>query len=387
MSKAMRPLLTSLDRYILKSTLTPLFATLMVAVLLLALEQMLRLLDFILRENGPIDAVWRILVYLLPEYFSLALPIGLMLGVIAAYRRLSLSSELDAMIAGGVSLIRMIRPALGLGALSSAAIFVLVGFVQPYSQYGYNQLLFEVRSGALGQTIGYGKFVRVSDNVTLRIAGAFEDGILSDLFLEQCFQDGACAAVTAARGEFYATNNENEIGLRLYNGRQFAEPGGGMPGVLTFAQQDLTLALPEIAAFRKRGDDKKEATFPELVEILRQPGAVDAEEYNSYRSSLHWRILYSFIGVLVPLIGAPLGLADKRRDTGVGFAIGISAVVLYIDCSKRRSGGSPMAICRPGFPCGRFSSYTRLSAPGCSTKSPNARACARSNLSRRRFPG
>lgn len=325
-------LFSAIDRYVLRAILTPLFGTLMVAVLLLVLEQMLRLLDFILRENGPIGAVWRMLVYLLPEYFSLALPIGLMLGVIAAYRRLSLASELDALIAGGVSLTRTLRPALFLGAASSIAIFFLVGFVQPYSHYGYSQLAFDVRSGALGRTIGYGQFVRVSEDVTLRISGAFDDGALTDLFLEQCFQDNTCAAVTAARGEFYATENANEIRLRLQDGRQFAEPQGGAPGVLSFVQQDMTLALPEIAAFRERGGDKKEATFAELIRILNAPQtAASAEDYDAYRASFHWRILYSLVGFIVPLIGAPLGIANKRRDTGVGFAIGIGAIVVYIE--------------------------------------------------------
>lgn len=326
------------------------------AVLLLVLEQMLRLLDFILRENGPVGAVWRMLAYLIPEYFSLALPIGLMLGVIAAYRRLSLSSELDALIASGVSLTRTLRPALVLGAISAIAIFLLVGFAQPYSQYKYSQLAFEVRSGALGRTIGYGQFIRVNDDVTLRISGAFGDGVLTDLFLEQCFQDGTCAAVTAARGEFYATDNPNEIGLRLENGRQFAEPPGGAPGVLSFARQDMTLALPEIADFRERGGDKKEATITELIDILYGSGSVsNIEDIDAYRASFHWRVLYSLVGFVVPLIGAPLGIANKRRDTGVGFAIGIGAIVIYIELLEAMERqvaageGSPWLLMWPVF--------------------------------------
>ena len=56
-----------LDRYLLRTAFTPLAVSLFVAALLLLLEQMLRLLDFVLHENGPVDVVWRMLAFLVPH--------------------------------------------------------------------------------------------------------------------------------------------------------------------------------------------------------------------------------------------------------------------------------------------------------------------------------
>src|SRR3546814_20745959 len=62
--------------------------------MLLLLEKMLRLFDFVVSEGGPVGVVWRMLANTIPEYLGLGIPIGLMLGILLAFRRLALSSEI-----------------------------------------------------------------------------------------------------------------------------------------------------------------------------------------------------------------------------------------------------------------------------------------------------
>ena len=68
----------------------PLLGTLVLAAMLLVLDKMLRLFDFVVNAGGPVSVVWRMLANLLPEYFSLGIPIGLMLGILLAFRKLAL---------------------------------------------------------------------------------------------------------------------------------------------------------------------------------------------------------------------------------------------------------------------------------------------------------
>src|SRR5205809_7176544 len=86
-----------IDRYMARSIAVPLFGALVLAAMLLVLDKMLRLFDFVVNAGGPVSVVWRMLANLLPEYFSLGIPIGLMLGILLAFRKLALSSELDAL--------------------------------------------------------------------------------------------------------------------------------------------------------------------------------------------------------------------------------------------------------------------------------------------------
>ena len=59
--------------------------------MLLLLDKMLRLFDFVVSEGGPVSVVWQMLANLIPEYLALGIPIGLLLGILLAFRRLALS--------------------------------------------------------------------------------------------------------------------------------------------------------------------------------------------------------------------------------------------------------------------------------------------------------
>ena len=99
----------SIDRYIARLIAVPLVSTLVIFAMLLVLDRMLRLFDFVATEGGPVSVVWRMLANLLPEYFGLGIPVGLLLGTLLAFRKLATSSELDVMRAVGMSYPRMLR--------------------------------------------------------------------------------------------------------------------------------------------------------------------------------------------------------------------------------------------------------------------------------------
>src|SRR5687767_2400663 len=93
---------TLIDRYMSRTIAVPLLGTLVLA-------KMLRLFDFVVNAGGPVSVVWRMLANLLPEYLSLGIPIGLMLGILLAFRKLALSSELDALRGVGAGYGRLLK--------------------------------------------------------------------------------------------------------------------------------------------------------------------------------------------------------------------------------------------------------------------------------------
>src|SRR3546814_557700 len=123
---------------------------------------MLRLFDFVMSEGGPVSVVWRMLANMLPEYMSLGIPIGLMLGILLAFRKLALSSEIDALRSVGFSYWRLLRVPYIYACALALLNLGIVGYIQPYARYAYEGLRFELRSGALGASIKVGEFDRKS---------------------------------------------------------------------------------------------------------------------------------------------------------------------------------------------------------------------------------
>jgi lipopolysaccharide export system permease protein len=56
-----------IDRYLAKTIAVPLVGSLVLAAMLLVLDKMLRLFDFVVNAGGPVSVVWRMLANLLPD--------------------------------------------------------------------------------------------------------------------------------------------------------------------------------------------------------------------------------------------------------------------------------------------------------------------------------
>lgn len=328
----MNKLASKLDLYVIKTALVPLTITLLVAALLLLLEQMLRLLDFVLNENGPIDVVWRMLAFLVPHYLSLALPLSAYLGIVLALRRLSLTSEYDSMLATGVSPARILRPLLVLAGLMMLVNFALLAYIQPYARYAYHELRYELQTGLLGARFPVGDFVKVADNTRLRIGRTENNGSkLFDIFIDYRPSTGPSSTFTAARGEFLkSSTNDNILILRLEDGVQMIRrEGSPRPGVLRFDEQDIAIPLPDVADFRDRGGEKREATVDELFNIVLNSSVLEEPEYYDYRAALHFRIIHTITFMILPFLALGVGITNHRRPSSIGPILGLALVIIY----------------------------------------------------------
>ena len=306
--------MTSLDRYMARLIALPLFSTLIIAAMLLVLDRIRRLFDFVATEGGPISVVWRMLANLLPEYLGLGIPIGLLLGILLAFRRLAANSELDVLRAVGVSYTRMLRVPFMYALILAALNIAIVGFVQPKARYYYEQLRFELRTGALGASIKVGEFTHFGDRMTLRI--------------EQSHDKGTSYSVTARSGQFLATDDPNTIIFRLTKGLLVHKaPNFTVPRVLSFTSHDLPIPLPRYENFRSRGGRNLEFTLPELAKLGH--ASPSAEQRDSSRSEFHFRLVEVATMFLLPLLAIALGVPPKRSNSGFGVFLAIVMIVAY----------------------------------------------------------
>lgn len=323
-----------IDRYLFGLIIVPLIGTLVVAAMLLVLDRMLRLFDFVINEGGPVSVVWRMLGNLLPEYLSLGIPIGVMLGILLAFRRLAMSSELDSLLAVGVSYGRLLRVPFLFATVFAIVNFGIVGWLQPVTRYAYENLRFELRSGALGASIKVGEFADLGGGMTLRVEESRNGGAdLRGLFVRAQTRDtdgtiGQTIAATAARGTFLATDDPEYILLRLADGTLVHSPAPGTtPRVLAFVQHDVPIRLPEMAAFRKRGEGNLEAVLPELVNTMLN--GASAEERRGASATFNRRIVQCVIMFVLPFLALAMAVPPKRSTSALGVFLSIIALVTF----------------------------------------------------------
>jgi len=326
----------------------PLLATLAIAASLLLLEKMLNLFDFVAAEGGPVSVVWRMLANLMPEYLSLGIPIGLLLGILLAFRRLATSSELDIFRAVGMSYFRLLRVPFMLAIALAAVNFAIVGFIQPSSRYLYEELRFELRSGAFGAKVRVGEFNNVGKNLTVRIDESRNNGnALSGLFVFAQSNSGQTIAVTAEQGQFLRTDDPDTILLRLEKGTLVHDaPSYKSPRVLSFTSHDIPIPLPKIESFRTRGGKDREYLITELIQI-----GLDAQkpelDRNRAWANFHFRLVEVAMMLLLPFLALALAIPPKRSTSALGVFLSIVMVVTYHKINEYAEGVGGMGIVDP----------------------------------------
>jgi len=322
--------LPAIDRYIFRLVIVPMLGVFAIAASLLLLDKMLRLLDFVAVEGGPIGVVFKMLATMIPEYASLAIPLGLLLGILLAFRKLATSSELDVFRAVGLSYGRLLRVPYMITAVLMALNVALVFFIQPVSRYTYERLEYELRSGALGAAIKVGEFTTLGDRMALRIDESEDDGRqLNGIFARAGSEGGDVLSISAQQGAFLATTDDPDtIILRLSNGTIVQETGNNTPRVLTFTRHDLPIDLPAMERFRERGDETREFILPELLRIgwsREQPSDVRSAS----QASFNFRLVEVVMMALMPLLAVALGIPPKRSTSALGVFLSIVMVVAY----------------------------------------------------------
>ncbi len=315
-----------IDRYMLRTAARPLFGALLVTLTALLLERALRLLDVLSASSGRTTYLVELLLNLAPYYLGLTLPAAFFLAMFVLFARLSDGSEIDALLASGVSIERIAAPFIAAGAVLAVASLILSGFVQPQGRYAYRALLHAAQTGGWNGRLQSQTFVSPGGQASLTADHVDLSGRrLSGVFIREVQPDGRERVTTAAHGVLQPVRDGRHVLLQLTQGAQVRHDARGEPEVLTFNDFNEELALPKgDTSIRPRGADERELTLGELVR--RPPQASPAIPRRRLAAELYGRLAAALALPFLPLLTLPLSLAAKRG----GRATSVLAAVLVL---------------------------------------------------------
>ncbi|MBL8643632.1 MAG: LptF/LptG family permease [Rhodospirillaceae bacterium] len=371
----------AIDGYLLRQIVPTLLVTIFIAAVILLMERLMRLLDIAVGNGVSTLVVFQMLFNLIPHYIGLALPAALFLGVLLAFRKLSMQSELDAIQSSGIGLTRVIRAAMWLAVVMAAFNFVLAGYIQPFTRYAYRAILFNITSGVIEQGIGEGIFMNLPNGYTLRVertSGAGRE--LSGVFAHKQQDDGKIITLTAKKGELVTGANDGIVTMRLISGhRSEWNPKTGESATLKFEVFDWPLDLADLVQFRGRGGDERELSITELYKTMqankaagRTGATVSTDESlppaqriapTAVAAEFHGRIVFTLSMVLLPFLGAPLGIITRRTPRSFGLVFGLIVLVSYHKILEfTEAYASTSGIAAAPILWGTFAAFTVLTA-------------------------
>lgn len=341
--------LSILDRYIFKSVFFTCAAAVGLFTFIVIVPNVAReLLPYVLGGQLPGAVFAKLVLLLLPYAITYALPMGMLTGVLLTLGRLSADSEITAMRAAGVSMMRITRPVLLLASLGAivALYFNFESMPKTRVEY-YRAFTAAVRSNPLSIIVPK-TFIRDFPEHVVYV-GEENDGRLQDLWVWELDKERRVTRLLRAQsGTFDYEDETNSLLLTLFQAqletRDEKNPEGFTEAQLVGSferSEPIRLSLDTFFGRAGAARMKQEWLTYEQLRTARTslanqaapPDADGAEKLGLARMKLE--LIYNdkfntALAVLtLALIGVPLGIKVSRRETSANFAIAVGLTLTY----------------------------------------------------------
>ena len=388
----------TLDRYILRQLLFITALGVLALTLLMLLGQLFKELHTLLVESGaPPRIVFDFIVQVIPFSLTFTVPWGFLTAVLLVYGRLAADNELTSMRMAGLSLWRLSLPAIGLGIVLSALCYYINIEVAPRGKQSMSDLVLSAAMDNPRNLLRSGQSATKLDKVQLYIESRHEDE-LRGLHIYPLSEDGEANSIATGGGFTSIHARSAELGafdvssrmlnLTLYNAI-IERTRNGITELPRLSKMPLRVHIP-IRTHRKLKPNR--FTNAEIAEVLRHSAVTagldlgrmeryskaaaahpvfpcaerlwaeackDAAYYNgsmneknlrAFRTEGAKRASFACACIVFSLIGVPLAITARRRDTSTGFAIGILVAAVYFlalvlcEMSRKNGGITPYIV-------------------------------------------
>jgi lipopolysaccharide export system permease protein len=317
---------TILDGYLLRMLAMPALGVLGVTLVAFLLDQTLRLINQLEANGAHLSYLFGLVTNLVPYQLGLALPAAFTVAMFIVVARLGDDSELDAILAGGVSFERLAAPLVFVGVVLGIVSLLLVGFLQPYSRYGYRAVLNAATQAGWTAELDPQVFINAGPDFTITADEVDASGRrLKGVFIRRAAPLGE-TIVTADSGALAIQPDNRTTDLRLKGGLILSDTARG-ERLLRFGEFDDRQMLSNGAALAPRGGDEAELTLPELVGELGRPDTVISKRV--LQAELYARLARSLGVPFLPLLALPLAMAVKRGRRTPGMIVGAVVLVAF----------------------------------------------------------
>jgi lipopolysaccharide export system permease protein len=317
--------------------------------LIFVATQILNISRLVSEQHAQLGAAAEYFLWQLPSIVVLVIPMALLLGTLLALQRLSGESELIAMRAGGISLIRIVAPLLVLGFLCSLVALVLQEAVVPIAQDRATYLLNEViKHVGLSE-----RDLTITTDLPggarqLTAATSFEaaTGSLRNVTVVQYDRDQRPEQIIFSRLARYDDPTWIFTDATTY---LFKDDGTTISSVDPTLRVDIGERPAEIARSRTH-NNPDEMSRAELRDLIAE-GHLGADDRRKYQSAYDAKLARPFACFVFTLIALPFGLRPSRGGgTSLGFGLAVAIVFVYYVMSTvfLGVGQSSLALSLPG---------------------------------------
>ncbi len=319
------------DRYITRQVLSAtLVCIFLFVVIWIAPETLLKVIKRTLSGDYTPWVAIQLLVYEVPKIVGKALPVGLLLGTLFTFDKLTKDSELTVLRGIGLSFWRIVYPIIILSIFISVLCFSLYNTLIPYSEKKINELKHERYQTHFVFTLKENQ-----DNLRriIVVPSYHDDQISHPLVLNfDSSQYTGTSVLSSIMQAEYAVYTKDKWVVHNVKKYELAEDGvfRSIKNVKTedvLNGEKANVAYKLMAYSTKKDRELNNAEIIDYIKMLKAESLKD--EYRFMLNKYLQRYFHSAICVLFAILGCLLGFSKPREQKLVNFVIGIGIVFAY----------------------------------------------------------
>ena len=313
--------------YICRETAVPFLLGIATFTSVLLMGRLLQIADLMVTKGVNFSDMLRMIIYLLPFFSMVTIPMSFLLALLLAFGRLSADSEVTAMKSCGVGLYSLLPPVLTCAFLTYLATTFITVYALPWGNTSFKNLLLEIISTRATLNLKERVFNDDFPGLVIYVDRfSQEQNALSGILIQDERDPKDPSTIFADEGIIATEPGTKILRLSLKNGGIHRSHGAADYRLLEFRDYDLTINLAQTG--KEIIKNELDMTFAELNEALRNHPADDRVR-RDILIEWHRRFALPVACFVFALIGVPLGIQNHRSGKASGFSVSIGVILLY----------------------------------------------------------
>jgi len=349
-------IISVIDRYVVRELMAPFCLSGSLFTFFLFIDRIYNLTDLVITKGVPLHLVTQLLVFMMPSFLALTLPMALLVAVLLAGGRMAGDLEVVAFQASGVGPLRLFSPVLAVAIMVSMAAGALTLVLAPPANREFQAQLFKILQARATSGLKERVFNADFGDVVIYPEEISPSQVaLRGLLVSDERDPKLTRIITAREGRLLPDEVNQRITLRLIDGavneadvlpagteavamsaagKPRAEAVGGAAAsgryrYTAFGLYDMSLPLDS----RLRGAaryEKPEKDFT-LAQIEERIAAFKLEPVRRIPFEVEWHKRFSFplAAVVFALIGFPLAVRSHRGGRSIALVGSLVILTLY----------------------------------------------------------
>ena len=214
----------TIDKFILKSYLGPMFATFFIVMFILLMNILWRYVEDLVGKGLPFMTIVELLFFMTSTMLPLGLPLATLLAAIMTMGNLGENNELLALKAAGISLLRIMRSIIIVaGAISILSFFVINNYV-PYSYQRSLSLLHDINKKEQEIEFKDGVFFNGIPNISIRVGKQDpKTKLITDVIIYDTRDRKVTKTIVADSGYITVTDDKKYLKILLFDGQNYED--------------------------------------------------------------------------------------------------------------------------------------------------------------------